>query len=87
MGGNKYVGLQPDNSAVMSLEMFEKLFTGDIPDKYELPDTRYSDVFTLVQDGRVGAGRSRDDVPELRRQQQPGQTCNQSSSSQIRIMR
>ena len=41
----------------MSLEMFEKLLTGDIPDKYELPDTRYSDVFTLVQHCRVGAWR------------------------------
>ena len=47
----------------MSLEVFEELLTGDIPDKYELSDAGYSDVFTLVEHSRVGPGRSGDDVP------------------------
>ena len=79
-----YPGNQPENSAVVSLEMFEKLFTGDIPDKYELPDTRYSDVFTLVQHSRVGPGRSGDDVP-VQIQSRPLQLQDSVSHSLILV--
>ena len=49
----------------MGLEGLEELLTEDVPDEDELPDSCHSEVFTLVEDGRVGAGGSGDDVPEL----------------------